>query len=330
MNRYVGSRMLANPPTLIAHADWSKDAKKRWIAIAFFKSGRYIARAPEPVGDTGTLLHRLCQLAESEGAVLIGFDFPIGLPVRYAELAGIDDFIQLLPELGGPQWPDFYNVAQTSEEISLGRPFYPYKSGKQGEHHQTDLVEKLGVTSMNDLLRRCERGGNGLVPASPLFWTLGPKQVGKAAIAGWRDMLAPALKEHLDDINIWPFHGRLSEIVKPDGLTVCETYPAEFYKHLGIVFTPPGPGQKSGKQVQQSRKVNAPTLIDWAIKAGVVITPELESEIIDGFGPGKDGEDSFDAEVGLFGMLNVVLGFREEGAPDDEIINRLEGWILGR
>lgn len=121
------------------------------------------------MGDPGTLLQRLRQSAGSGGAVLIGTDFPIGLPVRYAELVGVDDYTQLLPELGGPHWPDFYNVAQTPEEISLGRPFYPHKTGEKGVHQQTHLVEKLDVTSMDDLLRRCERGGTGLVQASPLF-----------------------------------------------------------------------------------------------------------------------------------------------------------------
>ena len=46
--------MLFNPPTLIAHADWSKDAKKRWIAKAALKKGRYIAKAP---GRWGTPVH---------------------------------------------------------------------------------------------------------------------------------------------------------------------------------------------------------------------------------------------------------------------------------
>lgn len=143
-------------------------------------------------------------------------------------------------------------------------------------------------------------------------------------------MLAPALTDKLVNIKIWPFHGSLSEIIKPGGLAVCETYPAEFYKHLGVVFSLPRPGQKGGKQVQQSRKGNAPALVAWAERTGVVISTDLKLEIIDGFGPGKDGEDPFDAVVGLFGMLNVVLGYREEGAPDDEVINRIEGWILGR
>lgn len=34
--------------------------------------------------------------------------------------------------------------------------------------------------------------------------------------------------------------------------------------------------------------------------------------------------------VGLFGMLNVVLGFKPEGEPPGEEVRRIEGWILGQ
>jgi hypothetical protein len=40
--------------------------------------------------------------------------------------------------------------------------------------------------------------------------------------------------------------------------------------------------------------------------------------------------DAFDAVVGLFGMLEVVLGRREPGELTDEQIRNVEGWILGR
>jgi hypothetical protein len=49
-----------------------------------------------------------------------------------------------------------------------------------------------------------------------------------------------------------------------------------------------------------------------------------------GSGTGASGEDRFDAVVGLLGMLNVVLGRRPSGEPDDPLVRRLEGWILGQ
>jgi hypothetical protein len=42
------------------------------------------------------------------------------------------------------------------------------------------------------------------------------------------------------------------------------------------------------------------------------------------------GDDAFDAVVGLFGMLEVVLGRREPGESKGEQIRDVEGWILGQ
>ena len=43
--------------------------------------------------------------------MLVGFDFPIGIPKAYADIAGIESFAALLPELGRGQWASFYEVA---------------------------------------------------------------------------------------------------------------------------------------------------------------------------------------------------------------------------
>ncbi len=71
-------------------------------------------------------------------------------------------------------------------------------------------------------------------------------------------------------------------------------------------------------------------LLAWAKAAGLKLAPALIAEITDGFGAGAGGDDRFDAVVGLFGMLNVVLGQRAPGEPDDPAVRRIEGWILGQ
>ena len=87
---------------------------------------------------------------------------------------------------------------------------------------------------------------------------------------------------------------------------------------------------KSGKRVRSDRAANAAALLGWARDNQVVLTDALSAEIQDGFGYGADGEDRFDAVVGLFGMLNVLLGQRPEGAPRDASVRQTEGWILGK
>ena len=175
----------------------------------------------------------------------------------------------------------------------------------------------------DDLLRLCDRKDVGRGAASALFWTMGPQQVGKAAIKGWTEVLVPALTSSVEDVAVWPFDGELRRLLASDRLVLTETYPTEFYRHLNITLDP-------GKRSQSARRRTADTLTRWASAAGVELTPDLESTIKDGFGRSPDGEDPFDATVGLFGMLEVVLGRRLPGEPNNETIRKIEGWMLGK
>ena len=74
---------------VVAHCDWGKDPKKRWMAVASRPpGGDFTAAATVMVGNTATLLDRLRGIAGPR-PVLIGFDFPIGVPKAYADAAGI-------------------------------------------------------------------------------------------------------------------------------------------------------------------------------------------------------------------------------------------------
>jgi len=66
----------------------------------------------------------------------------------------------------------------------------------------------------------------------------------------------------------------------------------------------------------------------WADAQSVMIEDHLRREIQDGFPQGED--DAFDAVVGLLGMLQVCIGQREPGEPDEREVKEIEGWILGR
>lgn len=317
-------------PDLVAHADWGSNTKKRWMARAVLKGGTYTAMPAELAGPPATLLARLREAAAASGRVFLGFDFPIGLPAFYARRTGVSDFPAFLLQAGLGEWGDFYQVAARAEEVSRRRPFYPMRSRAKGEISQQHLLDGLGASSLRELLRACERGTDLRPDASPLFWTLGGKQVGKAAIIGWRDVLAPALLERANRVALWPFHGPLSGLLKAGGVVVAETYPAEFYSHLGVSFPPSRAGEKSGKRIRRDRLANKDALKEVAAHLGVVLDGALAAQINDGFGQSKDGEDPFDAVVGLLGMLNVVLGGQPTGVPDLPDVRSVEGWILGQ
>jgi len=109
---------------------------------------------------------------------------------------------------------------------------------------------------------------------------------------------------------------------------IVECSPAEIYAQLGLVFRRRGE-RKWGKRIQADRRANAARLFAWARSAGVALAPSLRKAIASGFGAGADGEDRFDAVVGLCGMLETALGRRPPGEPDDEVVRAVEGWILG-
>jgi hypothetical protein len=303
-------------PALVCHADWSADRRKRWLAIARLQpDGKYFAGATQEVGPLESLWARLEQTAGG-GPVLAGFDFPIGLPRAYACRARIDDFLTALKAFD----ERFYTVAERQDEICLDQPFYPMRRGGRS---WPQLLAGLGLADWSDLQRRCDRRSATRPAACALFWTLGGQQVGKAAITGWRHLLAPSLRNRLD-LGLWPFQGRLDELLARHRFVVTETYPAEFYRHLGLNL-------KGGKGKQAVRRSNTPAFLAWASAAGVDLDQDLVNEMRSGFGGDRRGDDRFDAVVGLFGMLNVVLGRRRSGEPaGDEDVRRIEGWILGQ
>jgi hypothetical protein len=301
-------------PASVFHADWGSDPGKRWMARAVLEGSRYIAHSPEPVGDHTTLITRV-RANIGRGSAMAGFDFPIGIPLSYARLVRATKFKPFLAKLGRGRFVDFCDVCTDASQITQFRPFYPYKPGGTKQQH---LLGALQVADINDLRRKCELGRDGRRAACPLFWTLGSNQVGKAAIIGWRDVLVPALSAKKPAL-LWPFDGSLIDLLKPGNIVIVETYPAECY---GWFFQD---NPLEGKGNLDARRRVGPALLNWAQSVNVTLDPELQRAIEDGF----PNDDAFDATVGLFGMLEVLMK-RGSGEPDDEKVKKLEGWILGQ
>ena len=250
--------------------------------------------------------------------MFVGFDFPIGVPAHYAARAGVAKFRELLPQLGKGDWSDFFSVCDAPEQISVHRPFYP--DGQRKGRKQEDLCRGHGVSSMKQLLRRCELGGKDRREAGCLFWILGPKQVGKAAISGWRDVLIPAIQA-TGPVYFWPFDGPLSLLFARGSMVIAETYPAECYEWL--------PGKLRGsKRAPNSRKEFCSSWLSWAARNEIIIDQRLQNEICNGFPTG--GDDAFDAVVGLLGMIQLCMRIRSFIEPTEADIVDIEGWILGR
>ena len=171
------------------------------------------------------------------------------------------------------------------------------------------------------MYRRCDRQAR----AETLFWTIGPRQVGKAALAGWGE-LGAELAAGAAEIGIWPFADpSVDQLLGHYDFVVAETYPAAFYPAVGVVFPP----RSGGKGNQGARMRQAPALLRSAEQLDVELLPQLTAAIRAGFATEHGRDDGFDATVGLLGLLQILAADRFQGAPVDEAVLTIEGWMLG-
>jgi len=302
---------------LAAHADWSVDARKRFVTVARQAARGWMVAAPVPVGDVASFPERL-RIAANGAPVALGVDLPLGLPRAYAGRYASGDFPGFLRRLRDR--PGFFQVCAGLAEVSADRPFYPAR----GVKGMTRLAQALalGLPDAAALSRACDRATPIRPAGAPLFWTLGANQSGKAAIAAWRDMLVPALVAGAP-LDLWPFAGPLRGLLAPGRIAVAETYPAEALRHLGLRV----PGSK---RRQADRLAMAESL--RVAMAGLGARPHraLAAMIADGFGADAAGEDRFDSLLGVLCVINVLEGNRPDSAPDDPWLSRWEGWVLGQ
>lgn len=302
----------------LVHADWSLRPQGRWQASARRTGGGWRIDAPRPVGEVGAFVAGILAEAGGDGA-LLGVDLPIGGPRAWAERAGVADFLAALRIFGEGAWRDVYAPAGRPEEVSPFRPFYPAKPGGAKQAH---LADGIGVAGMAALRRWCEFSEAGRGAATPVFWTLGGAQVGKAAGAFWRDVLQPGLAD--GRVAVWPFEGTLDALAAPGRVVVAETYPAEVYRWFDLAIR----GPRLSKRRIADRRGDAARLLAAGAALGADFAPAAAAAVRDGFPAG--GEDAFDAMVGLIGLLATVTGARPPNDPDDAVVRRIEGWILGR
>jgi hypothetical protein len=70
-------------------------------------------------------------------------------------------------------------------------------------------------------------------------------------------------------------------------------------------------------------------LASRCLDKGIRLSKPMLDAVGDGFGARGDGDDRFDATVGLLGMIEVIEGRRPERSPAIQHVE-WEGWILGR
>lgn len=304
--------------TIAAHADWSIDARKRWLAVARGDGDAWLLAEPQPVGEVATLCARLRARARG-GAVALGVDLPLGLPRGYVARHGLPgDFPAFLRGLA--THARFFDVCADLDQIGADRPFYPAR-GQRGMTRAAHAAA-LGLDGPAGLSRLCDRATAERPAGAPLFWTLGANQTGKAAISAWRDWLVPALAGPHPP-RLWPFDGDFHALLAPGAVAVAETYPAEALRHLGLKLA-------GSKRRQPDRTALAEPLHAVMARLRVAPAPGLSAAIANGFGARPDGEDQLDCVLGVLAVINVLAGHRPDAPPPDPWLRRWEGWVLGQ
>lgn len=306
-------------PLIAAHADWSSDPRKRFVALARATPKGWRMEAPRPAWPDASFLASLTAIAGG-GPVALGVDWPLGLPRAYAAAAGAENFPAFLAGLDRPGWEAFFTVAPTLAAVSPQRPFYPAR-GMRGMTRAAHAAA-LGFAHAGALSRACDRATVERPAGAPVFWTLGANQSGKAAIAAWQGVLLPAMRTGRD-LALWPFQGGLADLLAPGRVVLAETYPAEALRHLGLRL----PGSKRSPQARASVIAGLAAAMHAAR-----ITPSaaLGAAMAEAFGTDAAGEDRFDCVIGLMTVLAVLDGRRADFVPADPMIRRWEGWVLGQ
>ncbi|MFN9090348.1 MAG: hypothetical protein ACK5V0_02280 [Alphaproteobacteria bacterium] len=300
---------------IAAHADWSLDARKRWVSIARRQGQGWQASAPRLVGDPAILS---ASLIAAGAPAALGLDLPLGVPRCFAAKRTEQAFPAFLAGLAGNR--EFFTVSPTLDTVSPARPFYPAR-GIKGMTRAAHAAA-LGFADASGLSRLCDRATVERPAGAPVFWTLGANQSGKAAISAWRDWLAPALAAGAP-FKLWPFDGVLHDLLRPGQLVLAEVYPAEALRQLGLKLV-------GSKRAEAPRRGLAPALRD--AMAALCVTPDaaLAGMIQGGFGTDAAGEDRFDSLIGLLGLIGVMDGKRPDFIPEDPMIRAWEGWVLGQ
>jgi hypothetical protein len=286
-------------PTEIVAIDWGSTPAKRQLSRAVLRHGRYTVTPPHPVTDVGGL-----ELADG---TLVAFDCPIGVSRAYAALAGLDSFRAALSTFGSGRFGRFYEPAACADDIAVERPFYPWPVTRGSA--RAHLEQALGLAAFAP--RACDR----LAGAGPIFWLVGPRQVGRSAACVWREVITP----RLDRVALWPFDGTLGALLGAGRPIVAEMYPAFLQRALGL--------RVAGKSNPEARAASGRELLRRVESDARLDLDAVRDALGHGFGPARSGDDAFDATTACIALARLVL---DNAIPEPPAHARgVEGWILG-
>jgi hypothetical protein len=233
--------------------------------------------------------------------ILIASDVPIGLP------AVPEDVFTSVAAVSFLTWLD--STARRLEESGQGWRDLLIAKGvgtRTGLQPFVSIAEKEDKTDIC-FLRRCDRQSHG---ESVYCLDHGPKQVGRAALQFWFEVLVPLRIRYGPRLAVWPF-----EALAKREIIVGECYPKECHRMLY------GTGIKK-RQSLEVAKALCGLLRDPVRSSGIELGTWIHAA-------SSEGEfDMFTTAV----AFRELLGRREDlfsYPADDEAYHVMEGWMLG-
>lgn len=284
---------MESQPRFFVSADWSKAPSNRSVYVADL-SKRLIYREARPDWALGSLMALTGQLSE-QGSVLVGVDLVLGVPQSYWELVLAEPrygqpstFIDWLGQLGdNREFFDPTNVVKDHEQWRVDRPWFHVPRGQGG---LTSFTQKT-----RDGFRRRIDQKTG---AKPVFVVSGiPGTVGSGTRDFWQELAG--LSASRCDFAVWPFDGRLSDLLNSKGVVLAETYPGLAY---AAALADDLPTERFGvgktKPDQRNHVCNLLEDVAWVNAYDVDIGDTA---------PARDDEDDFDAYLTAAAVLRCYL-----------------------
>ena len=245
--------------------------------------------------QTTTTIHRwreeegilaVCR-KETPTPILVTADVPIGFPTGFSDVYGEGGFVEWLAKRRG-NWRALVTDSVTTQ--TGDQPFVVCRKGEK-------------KCEGNFPLRRCEQ----LTQGESLYWCVGGKQVGKAALQFWHDTLIPLREEFRDRLAIWPF-----EPIEGKDIVVAECYPAMLYREVWH---------------RRVTKSNPCDVVD-----AVATERQLQQNLCDEktWLHATSSEDEFDMFTTAIAIARWTMQSHDFlQAPEGPQIRSVEGWMLG-
>lgn len=166
----------------------SEERKRPIYAVDCTREARTVRRS-RPSGSTVAFFREQANGAVRDKAIAILADVPIGLPHDYDDVyAGHTAFLSWLMaayERTSGNWAQL-----VVDSVALQTPQRPFVMPRKGEFKSSGRFPK----------RECDTRTNG----ESLYWCVGGKQVGRAALQFWFEVLIPLSRELGESFGLWP------------------------------------------------------------------------------------------------------------------------------